>query len=369
MEVHNEIETKNRVMATSRQTISRRELYDAVWHTAMWKLAPQFGLSDRGLAKLCERHGIPVPERGYWAKLLHGKTVRRPPLPSAKAGQNDEIMIEATSTKARARRMDETGMPDDLAKLLAKERAATNPITVPDCPKAHPIVANWPRPNKPYNVVDWTPVTEHRRRKIATLLFREVEKRGGSVAAEGSEKFVFSLMGQKIELRLRERQKQIRIPGDPNATSFWDRQNTMHYKQSGLLRLAFTNWFNEPVRKEWNETTEIPLEAQLRDVIIGWLLAIEAGRRREEARIKNERERVERQIREWECQEREREELQKRDKLLAEARAWSDAALIRSYVVAVKNNGEGDDEWSRWALDVADAMEPRRSMSRTDEAS
>lgn len=60
--------------------IIRADLYAMVWRTPMHKLAPEFGISDVGLAKLCRRQGVPLPPRGYWAKLHFGKRVRRPPL-------------------------------------------------------------------------------------------------------------------------------------------------------------------------------------------------------------------------------------------------------------------------------------------------
>ena len=47
----------------------------------MVRLAPELGLSDVGLAKLCRRWDVPVPERGYWAKRQAGKTVSRQELP------------------------------------------------------------------------------------------------------------------------------------------------------------------------------------------------------------------------------------------------------------------------------------------------
>ena len=59
--------------------LSRRELYELVWSKPMSKLAQEYGLSDRGLAKLCFRHKVPVPPRGYWAKLAAGASVTQPP--------------------------------------------------------------------------------------------------------------------------------------------------------------------------------------------------------------------------------------------------------------------------------------------------
>jgi hypothetical protein len=54
-------------------SLTRRELYDLVWTTPMQHLAKKFGLSGPGMAKLCRRHGVPVPPRGYWAQLRYGK--------------------------------------------------------------------------------------------------------------------------------------------------------------------------------------------------------------------------------------------------------------------------------------------------------
>ena len=49
-------------------TLKREELYQLVWAEPITTLAKQYGLSDVGLAKVCKRHKIPKPERGYWAK-------------------------------------------------------------------------------------------------------------------------------------------------------------------------------------------------------------------------------------------------------------------------------------------------------------
>src|SRR5258708_4469613 len=61
--------------------MTREELYEQVWKTPMQKLATKFGLSDVGLAKLCKRHHIPVPGRGYWARLRVGQKLKRELLP------------------------------------------------------------------------------------------------------------------------------------------------------------------------------------------------------------------------------------------------------------------------------------------------
>ena len=46
----------------------------------MAKLAAEFCRSDVGLAKVCRLHQIPVPGRGYWARLRAGQNPKRKPL-------------------------------------------------------------------------------------------------------------------------------------------------------------------------------------------------------------------------------------------------------------------------------------------------
>jgi hypothetical protein len=87
-----------------RESISRRELYEKVWTTPLRRLAPELGLSDVGLAKLCTRHGIPVPPRGYWAKLQHGHRSRRPRLLPGKTVTNSSSWLGHASTDPPAQR-------------------------------------------------------------------------------------------------------------------------------------------------------------------------------------------------------------------------------------------------------------------------
>lgn len=47
------------------RTLTRQELYDLVLFTLMTKLAESFGISDVGLAEICDRHRVPTPPRGY----------------------------------------------------------------------------------------------------------------------------------------------------------------------------------------------------------------------------------------------------------------------------------------------------------------
>ncbi len=71
--------------------VSRRELFDQVWSEPMTKVAPKYGLSDVGLAKVCKKHQIPRPPVGYWAKREHGKATPKPALPEPDETDLQEI--------------------------------------------------------------------------------------------------------------------------------------------------------------------------------------------------------------------------------------------------------------------------------------
>ena len=63
------------------QTIKREELYEEVWSVPLTQLCAKYGLSDNGLRKVCKRLNVPVPRRGYWAKVEAGHKPRKTPLP------------------------------------------------------------------------------------------------------------------------------------------------------------------------------------------------------------------------------------------------------------------------------------------------
>ena len=82
-------------MRSNDQTIllTRSELYDIVWKEPIFKLAKEWFISDVGLSKVCRRHDIPIPPRGYWSKLKYGKAVpKRPVLPKTRPA-DEQITI------------------------------------------------------------------------------------------------------------------------------------------------------------------------------------------------------------------------------------------------------------------------------------
>jgi hypothetical protein len=75
--------------------LDRQKLFERVWSVPVETLASEWGLSGRGLAKACKRLHIPVPPRGYWARVAAGQRPTRPRLPALPAGQAEEVLVYA----------------------------------------------------------------------------------------------------------------------------------------------------------------------------------------------------------------------------------------------------------------------------------
>jgi len=102
------VEAGPRYRAGAEVRLDRTSLFEQVWTEPVEKLAKQWNLSGRGLAKVCARARIPVPPRGYWAKVQRGMRVGRPALPKLGPGEITEVVIHVP-TRAVTTDPDERG--------------------------------------------------------------------------------------------------------------------------------------------------------------------------------------------------------------------------------------------------------------------
>lgn len=80
-------------LGSAQVRLTRKEFFELVWTKPVSKLAEEWGMSDRGLGKACSRIKVPVPPRGYWAKVEAGQRPSRPQLPRLKSGEVDEVVV------------------------------------------------------------------------------------------------------------------------------------------------------------------------------------------------------------------------------------------------------------------------------------
>jgi len=59
----------------------RQVLYNQVWSEPVLRVAKAYGVSGVRLGKVCRLLNVPVPPRGYWARLRSGDKARKPTLP------------------------------------------------------------------------------------------------------------------------------------------------------------------------------------------------------------------------------------------------------------------------------------------------
>lgn len=363
---------------------TREALFDLVWEQPVTKLAKDLGLSDVGLSKACRRADIPLPERGHWARLLAGKTVVRPPLPMRGLGKPEEIEFGGSRygrempTEAEILSMDIPPPPvffEDLDEVKARARGMVKRIVIPRrLDRCHPEIAKLLRADEErvakqlkysysWDQPIFGSIVERRRLRFLNALLLSLtvcgckcgisgkEARGAYVkVGEESISFSFEHVGAK------ERQ-------------YNERPNPIPEGAKLSLKL---NWWQPPPELEiqWEDTTEHTIEDRITEIGIALLVAGEWAYRswliRRRKYIIERRDELQEEARQakLELERKERDRLAlvakgKRDRLLADARAWRDAANIRAFVNAAKStNNEIEDTWVEWALQEADRLDP-----------
>ena len=151
--------------------LTRRELYDLVWARPMMHVAAQFGVTGTGLAKICERYAIPTPPRGYWAKLQHGKKVKREPLVEVEDPRLQTLVIHVGAWR----------LPDEVREVIqhAKARQAERQRPPPAPPEKSPEPNVAPAP--PWPVADVHPLL----RRTAQALRKCKPNADGAIQATG----------------------------------------------------------------------------------------------------------------------------------------------------------------------------------------
>jgi hypothetical protein len=354
--------------------LTRQELYEKMWSRPAIALAEEFGISGRGLGKICSRFEIPVPPRGYWARLAAGKHVTRAPLPTAKADHPSEIWIQPSPESPAA------ALPEQVKEELTAVLQNRDQIQVPETLRSpHPIVERWLEQKRERRKVDQLSrrrsefpldATERRKLRILSAIFSEIEKFGHAVK-ETSDEVYFEIGAQRLDYKVSEHYKQVKIQlSDEERRRSWNPAiaTRTDLEATGELCFEITTYISEPIRKRWRDGKRKKLEEQLGDLIAGLIKA--AAIRKEWERIRAEEER---QRQELERQRIEQERLRRIDtarwRHISElAMASRQASIVRTFLDdleerAKKTAGEHElpaevRDWFSWARNRADAADP-----------
>lgn len=374
--------------------MKRSELYLRAWQTPLSRLGPELGLSDVGLSKLCKRYGIPVPPRGYWAKMEAGVSVKRKPLPP-----RDDLDVPLPDQRSVARQRAKDGVRAELRDIADAARKST-PLpsglgvreTLAGC---LPIVSRTAkafeglrreiaakkkaresaipgRPNFEAMFVRqtncgryWTPgegglsITATLTNIDWILRFHDALIRGFISAGckvesnqeRGLRRVEVSHTGESIQLNFSEGYEKIDLP--KSRTSLWARTE---YRPLETFRVKMERPFGSG--KQWRGTKE-QLEAMLPEIVRHFVMTLKAQAGQREVLEAEEDRRRERQAR----YEEERRIWFAAQKRIGEQRAARRAQVDRAQQVAValastraltellahvESSGEGDEGVSAW---------------------
>lgn len=390
-------------------TLTREDLYELVWSKPMVELAQDLGLSDVALAKRCRKLGVPVPGRGYWARVASGQVPHRPKLPKRDVPTYDSALVfapieesppldvadpapEADSVRAQidgiaitvapglesasppvqrlahrlkvrpakdiawARRADRQG---PVPQIAVSDAQATRALRIVDAVLRGADVLGWPfEAVKPKD-------TGYRQRSVEP----PEPFPAGAITVDG-EPFAIQIdepqrrrdhIATAEEVRRKQREPWAHIPA-------WD------FDWSGNLHLQVHEPDSRYLQRTWKDGKRRRLEDQVRDVLLGlYELALDAKARRK-AHEQRERERREEERLARERSYRRDAELKLINELERQVGAWFRARLLHRYVRAARRalgkshieaqRGKEAVDFFAWAEGYVDQLDPLHPAAR-----
>lgn len=362
-------------------SFTRKELYDQVWSIPMIKLAKKYGLSGRGLSKICNKHDIPCPPRGYWAKLQAGKKVKKIPLPSTES--TDAIRLEDSPGEKPEKKI-----ADD---FVEKNKIESIPVKK-TLKGAHPLIKKTSDyfktvskkvdemlepPIDKYLDITVSPGALRRGLLIMDAVIRVLDSKGFPVVIENSRTQV-KIFDISIQIQLKEEYKTVpKKPKDHNLEwnyqfGYTNKYSPYSYDRipSGVLCLSIDEWVGGPgtQQKNWRDIKSAVLEDRLPKFISGLIqiAAIkseETRQRKEEERLREEHKKIlQQKVDEYNF------EKERVSGLLEDSDNWNKAFVLRQYIAEVEKclkNGESIsfiegsvEAWMEWAKNQADRLDP-----------
>jgi hypothetical protein len=388
------------------RTISRQDLFEDAWTRPLSKIAPEFGVTDVGLRKICSRNGIPTPVRGYWAQVAAGKVFARPQLRPPQGRERDVITIvptrppaqevKAAGERAKAVVASRIEPPDNLARPASTSSSGAEPDSSGEIHKlvqrTHSNLTSKSGVDlvhvhgKGLFAVTASPARADRIAQILTSLIAAVEALGWRVES-GEHCFRLVPNGEPIGFEIVEQTDRLRhAPTDSEQAALrkhedarqraarrgewfsdWDRPKIpdWDYVPNGLLtlQLAAEPYIPDPVRRKFSDGRHQQLERMI-DKVVESLAAFAASSKALRERRERERlEAIEAQKRREDHRRRQELENKRVEFLQAQMARLVKAREIEDFVREVEAQGSVDGvlaaflDWARdWAAELRVAL-------------
>lgn len=379
-------------------TYKREKLYEEVWAKPVVDVAVQYGVSDVAIHKVCKILDIPVPPRGYWARLRAGTKLKKPPLPATNGAEE----ITGARTFEGVKQIDE---PTQLLSFLVESERqkimlAVQQIQMPvENAKLHPKIIAYKSIVKEWNKNDRKPegmqrgfnnyskrppflagvISEEalpRVFRILDALYRQIEKLGGTI----NDDLSLRIRNEHVTLEIVEDQDQIKhvITKQEAQDILVYQDKKRHYSWASEPHIRKYDYiFNGRLRisirqsRYFKDTEKVNIESRLGDMLIELYEKSEVARIDREAQEEEARRRKEEARLREEQRNRYNNEIVQTIALTNAARDYEIACSIRAYVVAIEETAkeqELDDKasaWIDWAKKKADWFDP--AVARVDE--
>ncbi|MDE2319926.1 MAG: hypothetical protein KGK02_09545 [Rhodospirillales bacterium] len=318
-------------MENGSKKLTRRELFDLVWSKPIQQLAAEFGVSDRGLAKVCARNGIPNPPRGYWARLAAGGNVKRPPGPNDDERWEWQVKIVPTLSPLATSIMTSRKLEQaHSAKIENDQQSVKTDFTVP-VSQPHSAIRNTAQVLRKAKSDAWGAVNAsgeglcgiavhssgiERIISILNVIATKLEAEGLNIQPDGNRmkvvngpdevRFTLTEKYKRVphipseqELQLYQRQKEKR---DRAANrSDWTVYQSLPYKQpwpehdyvyAGQFAFVIDSWAGG-LRKLWSDGKHQSIETLLESIVVGIMAILTYEKLKREERAEAERNRQE----------------------------------------------------------------------------
>jgi hypothetical protein len=358
-----------------------------VWSEPRVQLAKKLGVSDVAIGKYCRSADIPVPPRGYWARLEAGQSVSKIPLPIRGLGEADRIVIGGSryyrySNEPISELPDPPSFDEPIESVIKRAKAMVGKVKVPrNLEDPHRLIMKlldkddelrkvYAEHRFQWNEPRFDAPAPKRRLRLINAIFLALQRAGCPPSFSGKD-------AEELGCRVGDQWVNFIIEPTKKARArdaLFDAGNNSRQQALRFGIKAHSNCPDE-IAHEWVDTEKEPLEAVLPDVVLNivvigelnhraslqshyeWLVERKAA---QEERIRQEKELAERQAREAEL----RKEKERRKHLFKLVRNWKHSGEIREFVAAMSLHPQANEfpdalrQWSTWALAEADALDP-----------
>jgi len=361
----------------------RDELYQKVWEKPLLKVAAEYGVSAVALGKTCRKLSVPVPGRGHWAKLAHGKEgTKKLLLPKL-----DKVpVIFRSPVEPTKPTLSDQNDPEFAAINQLLSSGALAPPAIDLSARPHPLIRHTQSllrsrsrkdehgillPREPDGLdVKVSEGTLERALQVMAQVLAVLERQGCTVEVSEQLRAAALINGERVSFGIEEpiRKVMTQKPRVPNPTDRWDYDETVTHEPCGKLVLVIHSgtWGKFEQRTRWSDAKVQRIENSIADFVAAMMRTAVALRRQEEERKQREAEEQKRAKERAQLQKDVQEEEKKLEQFNKWVEEWERAERLRRFIAAYaeKSHSWASDKqtqykaWVEWATRQADRIDP-----------